>query len=178
MSQLAKTVVEGLEPYQIVFGANQEGVIPLHALRDPNGVVISRWEVSDDERYNVYNGADVFVFQHTCHRPPMPIDVQIAGKQCPPEQMLHAYQLDRELDARIRQGNPNESPDMLLRKVPTVFDHPTKFETAAEYSDTVAKLKREYILRPPSIADMDFEEWVFAEIMRLRHLTVHMVETL
>lgn len=178
MSQPATLVIEGLEPYQIIFGANQPGVSPLHALRSADGIVISRWELSDTDRANVNAGADVFLFQYTFMNPPMPVDIQIGGFRADTEQTIHGYGLDRELMTRINKGSVYLSPDQLQEKVPGLMDQPVKFDSHEEYQRVESLLKVEWTMRPADQAEMDFEEWQLAEIMRLRKLTLHMAKNL
>lgn len=60
-------VVQGLEQFEIVFGADQPEYLPLPTLvgTAPNIAVISRWHLTDEERAQIAAGADIFTHHMT-----------------------------------------------------------------------------------------------------------------
>lgn len=77
----ASPVVEGLEQFEFKFGANQPEYLPLPALvgKLPEVNVISRWELTDEEREQVAAGADIYVSQATFGDLFHPIGVCVGG---------------------------------------------------------------------------------------------------
>lgn len=179
MPRAAAPVIKGLEPFEIVFGENQEGVYPLHTLRKPDGAVLSRWELNDAERDSIYNHkADVYVFQHTFFNSPMPLDVQILVPNINVEKSRQVMGLDTELNHRITSGDPSHSPAMLIKdRLTEITESPRKFSSIEEYYNTVEALKMEHSLRAPEHSEMDFDEWKVSEIMRLRSLLVRNIKS-
>lgn len=179
MPKAAAPVIKGLEPFEIVFGENQEGVFPLHTLRKPDGAVLSRWELSDVDRDSIYNHkADVYVFQHTYFNAPMPIDVQILVPNINVEKSRQVMGLDTELNHRIKAGDPAHSPAMLIKeRLDDITQSPVKFNSMDEYYNTVEALKMEHSLRASEQAEMDFDEWKVSEIVRLRVLLLRNVKS-
>lgn len=179
MPKAAAPVIRGLEPFEIVFGAEQEGVYPLHTLRKPDGAVLSRWELSDADRDSIYNHkADVYVFQHTFFHPPMPLDVQVLVPNINVEKSREVMGLDIELNHRIKSGDPHNSPEMLIDdRLKRASDSPRKFENIEVYYDVLEALKLEHSMRSLEHAEMDFEEWKVAEIIRLRNLLLSYIKT-
>lgn len=60
-------VVKQLELFEVVFGAGQPEYTPLPALigKAPEHSVISRWELTDDERRLIADGGSIFLIQST-----------------------------------------------------------------------------------------------------------------
>ncbi len=97
-------VIEGLEPYEVVFGdpdIGQPQYIPLPALRSPEGQVMSRWELTNEERLWIANGADVFITIHTFNEPYPPTSVTILNKSSSAEHFRNTMRLDAELNKRL-----------------------------------------------------------------------------
>ena len=75
----ASPVIRGLEKHEVVFGSLQPQYIPLPALRSPDGRVMSRWELTPEEREMIANGADVLVTIHTFNQPYPPTTLEVAS---------------------------------------------------------------------------------------------------
>ena len=45
--------------------------------RSPDGTVLSRWKLTEEEREAIYLGADVFLYVHTFNQPLQPIRLEI-----------------------------------------------------------------------------------------------------
>jgi hypothetical protein len=97
-------VVEGLEPYEIILGADQPEYQPLPVLRSaaPNYAVLSRWVPTEEERAQIAAGADIFLTVHTFGRSFPPVAMEVACKSTDPEPIEERMQLDRELNERLR----------------------------------------------------------------------------
>jgi len=95
-------VIIGLEPYELVFGAQQREYEPLHALRSPlpEAAVMSRWEPTPEERQMIADGADIFVSIWTFGLPYPPTLVRVMNKNQHPDQIRREMRLDVELAER------------------------------------------------------------------------------
>ena len=71
MPEPVSPVVPGLEPFEIVFGKDQPEYRPLPALRGrrPYYAVMSRWQLTAEERKQIAEGADLYISQMTFGRP-------------------------------------------------------------------------------------------------------------
>lgn len=65
----------------VTFAENQQHIYnPLTASVDADGLIMSEWELSDDERAAVAKGARIRLWMHTCRPhplPPLPMPVQL-----------------------------------------------------------------------------------------------------
>lgn len=85
MPQPKSPVVAGLEQHETVFGGPTVGQpqymgLPALVSRDPQRRVLSRWELSPEEREMIANGADVYVSLMTFGAPYQPTVVFVANK--------------------------------------------------------------------------------------------------
>jgi len=96
-------VIVGLEPYEIIFGEAQPEYQPLPALRSagPEISVMSRWELTPEEREMIANGADIFVSVWTFGRPYPPTLVRVMNKNSSPKVIKEEMRLDEELNGRL-----------------------------------------------------------------------------
>lgn len=53
-------VIDGNEPFEVVYAADQPEYTPLPALRTEKAL-ITRWRLSDEERQWIANGGDLFI---------------------------------------------------------------------------------------------------------------------
>ena len=93
-------VVAGLEQFEVVFGKNQPQFMPLPALvgRLPEVHVVSRWELSADERKAIAEGADVYTIQTTYNDAFQPLSVQIGGVDQDSRAFMDAFNIGQMLD--------------------------------------------------------------------------------
>jgi len=94
-------VVEGLEPYEVVFGADQPEYRPLPALVGPGPErrVMSRWQLTDEERQLVADGGGVYLSLWTYGQIP-PSAIQIMRSAGCADAVRAGMQLDKELSER------------------------------------------------------------------------------
>lgn len=77
----ASPVVPGLpdqpDMCEVMFGAGQEGVEPLPALRvrTKEGHVITRWELAPEDLARLNAGGSVYIWIETCWEPLQPVHV-------------------------------------------------------------------------------------------------------
>lgn len=107
-------VIPGLEPLEIMFGTKadgtpQEDVLPLPALRGkaPIYPVYSRWHLSDEEREQIAQGADVYIFQNTFGSRYQPTGVFIANPEVNAqiaEYLAEGLGFNEELNERLQNS--------------------------------------------------------------------------
>lgn len=105
-------VVEGLEAFETNIGGPQNGqpeYLPLPCFQAPDGRVMSRWELTDEERMQILQGADIFVTIQTAGGCYPPTAVQVAGRQQDPKFIRMDYKLDQMLFARVAQERMRET---------------------------------------------------------------------
>lgn len=97
-------VVDELEPYEIVLGEDQAGVLPLPILRSPAPyyAALSRWQPSEEERKLIAEGADIYLTVWTYGAPHMPVALEVMRRTADPELIRERMDLDRELDQRMK----------------------------------------------------------------------------
>lgn len=70
----ASPVIRGVDPEkETVYAEDQPEYIPLPTLRTPDGIVLSRWELSDEELQTVMATRSVYLALHTFNQPLQPI---------------------------------------------------------------------------------------------------------
>jgi hypothetical protein len=62
---------------EVVYAKNQPQYNPLPALRNKDGVVLSRWTLSESERTAIAKGADIFLSVHTFNQPLQPLQIEV-----------------------------------------------------------------------------------------------------
>lgn len=70
-------VIKGLEEFEMVIAKDQPGVEPLPALRSPDGIVMSRWHPTEEERTAIARGEDIFILTHTFNNPLQAMSLQV-----------------------------------------------------------------------------------------------------
>lgn len=72
-------VFEGLESKEVVYAKNQPEYLPLRTLvsKGPEGRVISRWTLTDEQRQAVAAGADIFLMLLTFTQALQPIQIAL-----------------------------------------------------------------------------------------------------
>jgi hypothetical protein len=107
LSPANKPVIPGLEGFEVVYAKDQPEYIPLRTLRSrtDEGKVMSRWDLTPEQRKAVANGADLFLTLLTFQGPLQPITLAVATDINP-----DYIRLDYNL-------NPNETLQSQLRKM-------------------------------------------------------------
>jgi hypothetical protein len=80
-----KPTIEGLEEREFVFGAKQPQYNPLRGLKsqDEQGKVLTRWELTEEQRKAVADGADIYLELMTFNQGLQPIRIAV-GKDMDP----------------------------------------------------------------------------------------------
>lgn len=96
-------VVEGLEGYEIILGgknADQPEYAELAALRSPEGITLTRWAFTEEERRAIAAGADLFVSAMTFNHPFQPLKIEV-GQSKRPEAIKREMRLVDEYELRV-----------------------------------------------------------------------------
>lgn len=128
--QPTRPVCEGLELYEKTLGGpenNQPEYIPLPVLRSPDGRVMSRWTLTDEERKAVAGGADVCLMLYGCHgqTPPSMLYVTATNPSHTPEHLRECMMLDDEMELRSL-GNRIRDAEEEMQKAQDAFSTKTK----------------------------------------------------
>jgi hypothetical protein len=77
MIPISPVLCEEFVPLEIVYGKDQPEYISLPVLRNSTGVVLSRWQLTPEERKAVAEGADVLLSIWTFNQQLQPLRVEI-----------------------------------------------------------------------------------------------------
>ena len=81
MQPVSPVLNEDYKPFEKVYAKDQPQYNPLPVIRDPKGVLLSRWRLSDDERAAIANGADIMLSNHTFNQPLQPVRLEVCGHE-------------------------------------------------------------------------------------------------
>ncbi len=70
-------VIPGSNVTEIIYAEQQPEYIPLPSIRTPDGIVLSRWELSDEELARVVQTRSVYLALHTFNNPLQPIQLGV-----------------------------------------------------------------------------------------------------
>lgn len=62
---------------EVVYAKDQPQYRPLPVLRNSQGVLLSRWKLSDEEREAIAAGADLFLYNWTFNQALQPVRIEI-----------------------------------------------------------------------------------------------------
>lgn len=71
-------VLPGYDQSEIVIAKDQPEYRPLPSLRNIDGVVLTRWSLTEGERAAVAAGADIYLSVHTFNHPLQPVMLEVA----------------------------------------------------------------------------------------------------
>lgn len=77
MEPVSPVIAEEFADREVVFAKNQPQYKPLPVHRTADGVLLSRWKLSDAEREAIASGADIFLFNWTFNQPLQPVRLEI-----------------------------------------------------------------------------------------------------
>lgn len=96
--QPATSVVPGFPLYEVVYAKDQPGVSPLPVIKSPEGIVVSRWQFTPEERKKIAAGADLLLFVHTLNHPLQPYQMAVGHPNDPQSQVTVAEILELPID--------------------------------------------------------------------------------
>lgn len=79
MEPVSPVLGEEFAAYEVIYAADQPEYIPLPVLKSDNGVLLSRWRLTSEERAAIAGGADILLSSWTFNRPLQPVRVEVAG---------------------------------------------------------------------------------------------------
>ena len=121
-------VVEGLQEYEI------EG-----ALRSPEGIVLTRWALTEEERNAVAAGEDIYLRVATGNQPFHPVKLEVGlpeGK----ENLRRKMRLDDDLELRILLNDVRTLSQELQAKQLAILNADKQLKELAEQTERAKKL--------------------------------------
>ncbi len=77
MTPVSPVISEALQSREVVYAKNQPEYRQLPVLRSSDGVVLSRWQLTEAERIAVAAGADLFLSVHTFNQMLQPVRLEV-----------------------------------------------------------------------------------------------------
>lgn len=84
---------------EVTFAKDQPQYLPLPAILFPDGLAMSRWEFTDEERRLIAEGANLVFSQLTFKQPMQPIRLQVVAADADPD-FMELYEPEPELEPR------------------------------------------------------------------------------
>ncbi len=141
-------VIPGLENYEITLGGQEAGqpeYDPLPALRSPEGIVLTRWQPTDEERQQIAGGADLYLSVLTFNQPFQAVKLEV-GEADDPNRVRDTkrqMRLDDEYELRSLLYETRELLTALKAKQLEVLNaSPELKELAEKASQTQQLLER------------------------------------
>lgn len=78
MTPVSPVIAEEFAHKECVFAKDQPQYRPLPVHRTPDGVLLSRWKLTDQEREAIAHGADLFLMNWTFNQPLQPVRIEVA----------------------------------------------------------------------------------------------------
>lgn len=79
MQPKSPVLTEEFVTSEIVYAKDQPQYIPLPVLRNKQGVVMSRWALTEEERDAIHAGADIYLSIHTFNQPLQPVRLEVGS---------------------------------------------------------------------------------------------------
>jgi len=137
-----RPVVEGLEEYEIGIGgdnAAQPQYNELAALRSPEGIVITRWAFTEEERQAIAAGEDIYLSVMPFNHPFQPVSLRVGlpeGK----ENLRRKMRLDDDLELRILLNDVRTLGQELQTKQLAILNADKQLKELAEQTERAKKL--------------------------------------
>jgi len=77
MQPTSPVLTPEFQDLEIIYAKNQPEYVPLPVLKRSDGVVLSRWKLTDQERAAIASGADIFLFNWTFNQPLQPVAIEV-----------------------------------------------------------------------------------------------------
>ena len=79
MQPVSPVLSEDYKPFEKVYAKDQLQYNQLPVIRHQDGVLLSRWRLSAEERAAIANGADIMLTNHTFNQPLQPVRLEVCG---------------------------------------------------------------------------------------------------
>lgn len=99
MQPATEVVVPGFPLYEKTYAKDQPGVLPLAVIKSPEGIVVSRWEFTQEERKRIAAGADLLLFVSTFNHPLQPYQMAVGHVNDPRSQQTVSEILELPIDS-------------------------------------------------------------------------------
>lgn len=112
-------VIIGLEPYEVHLPCQgqQPGTQPLTVLRSPDGRFMTRWTLTDEERKEIAEGADLYITLWTFNQGMDPLAVQVMRPDMDPEIVKAGLALEDDLRLRMLQEDVHRAHAALAERI-------------------------------------------------------------
>jgi len=77
MLPTSPVLAEEFVPSEVVFAKDQPEYNPLPVIRSRDGVLLSRWKLTDEERAAIAEGADILLSNWTFNQPLQPVRLEV-----------------------------------------------------------------------------------------------------
>jgi hypothetical protein len=77
MTAISPVLAEEFVPKEVVYAKDQPEYQPLPVLKNRDGVLLSRWSLTEQERAAIAAGADIFLMNWTFHQPLQPVRMEV-----------------------------------------------------------------------------------------------------
>ena len=85
---------------EAIYAKNQPQYRPLPVLRNSQGVLLSRWRLTDAERQAIADGADIFLYNWTFNRRLQPVRLEVGECETTMEEKGYTMEVvSKSLDA-------------------------------------------------------------------------------
>lgn len=98
MKPTSPVLANEFKDQEVVYAKDQPEYIPLPVLRNRNGVLLSRWVLTDEERKEIARGADIFLSNWTFNQPLQPVRIEVG--EC--DRNLNEIAVDMDLEPKER----------------------------------------------------------------------------
>lgn len=78
MTAMSPVLSEEFVDKERVYAKDQPQYKPLPVIKRPDGILLSRWRLTDAERKALINGADILLFNWTFNQPLQPVLMEVA----------------------------------------------------------------------------------------------------
>lgn len=114
-------VIEGLENYEIHVGGENCGqpeYNELKALHTPQGIFVTRWSLTQEERDRISAGEDLFLSVATFNHPFQPVRLTVGSDYGTAENAKRELKLDDDYELRVLLAQANQAAaDMQKRQL-------------------------------------------------------------
>jgi len=105
MEPVSPVIAEEFQNREVIFAKDQPQYRPLPVHRTPDGVLLSRWKLSDAERQAVAEGADIWLYVWTFNQPLQPLRIEVAEAE---HDLIQVAQYMQLLEPSLDQGLEEE----------------------------------------------------------------------
>ena len=92
MTPVSPVLSEEFKDIEVVYAKDQPEYLPLPAIRNSKGIVLSRWKLTDEERNAIHSGADLYLSVYTFNHPLQPVYLEVSS--CGTDDITIAHRME------------------------------------------------------------------------------------